>query len=108
MFAAVLSDLGRSRDWLPATAPKKADHFKVIFDNSPSEVIQYFFEDERKSLLSENLWEIGWYKLLGDPSPLTDAVTASRANEVRGFGLGKSPANKVTVSIIDSFKGNCF
>ena len=41
-------------------------------------------------------------------STSTDDVTASSANEVRGCGLGKSPTDEATVSIIDSFKGTCF
>ena len=104
-FAAKMGDLGG--DWLPATATKKSDHFEVVFDKSPSEVVQYFFEDEQKSLLSENLWEIGWYKLLKleDRSTSTDEPSA---NEVIGSDLGNSPIDEASVSIVHNFKGNCF
>ena len=60
-FVAKTDDIGG--EWHKATASKKGDHFEVIFDENPSIILQYYNSDEQKSLVSENLWAIGWYML---------------------------------------------
>ena len=57
-FAAKKPDL--MGNWFSATATKHADFFEVIYDDSTLEVPKVPF-DERESLLSENLWELGWF-----------------------------------------------
>ena len=58
-FAAKKPDL--MGNWFSATATKHADFFEVIYDDSTLEVQKVPFDDERESLLSENLWELGWF-----------------------------------------------
>ena len=52
--------------WKNATAVKRDGFFECIIDEDPSEPGALPFDDERTSLLSVDLWEIGWYSL--DPS----------------------------------------
>ena len=59
LFAAEMGDFG-GRLVAGHCNQERGPCFEVIFDNSTSEFIQYFFEDEKTSLLSDNLWEIGW------------------------------------------------
>ena len=58
-FAAKKPDL--MGNWFSATATKHADFFEVIDDDSSLEVQKLPFDDEREFLLSENLWELGWF-----------------------------------------------
>ena len=63
-FAAKTASL--DEDWKVAFATKKGDHFEVFFEENTEEKHIFKFEDETKSLLSANLWEMGWYSLLQD------------------------------------------
>ena len=50
-------------DWKLAFAAKKEDHFEFLWMKILKKD-RFKFDDEMKSLLSANLWEIGWYSLL--------------------------------------------
>ena len=49
--------------WENATAVKKDGFFECINDENPSKSASLPFDDEKTSLLSTNLWEMGWYSL---------------------------------------------
>ena len=49
-------------EWSDCKAVKQDDHFVVIFGPEFEDTRIIPFEDEECSLLSSNLWEIGWYR----------------------------------------------
>ena len=51
-------------NWNVAFATKKVDHFEVFFEKDPENKLIFNNDDESKSLLTSNLWEIGWYSLV--------------------------------------------
>ena len=90
-------------DWKLASATKKIDHFEVFFHNNPEVKLIYKFDDEVNSLLSANLWEMGWYSLLEDDAPEGDLGKEQSSEEEVIFGdviefKGKSfPGNNCTI-----------
>jgi hypothetical protein len=49
--------------WKNATAVKKDGFFQCIMDENGCEPASLPFDDEKTSLLSVNLWEMGWFSL---------------------------------------------
>ena len=97
-FVAKTDDIYRG-EWHKATASKKEDHFEVIFDENPSIILQYYNSDEQKSLVSENLWAIGWY-MLPDQA---DALSRQKDN-----GQGSVAVEDINHINRNNFEGKYF
>ena len=97
-FAAKTASL--DEDWKVAFATKKGDHFEVFFEENTEEKYIFKFEDETKSLLSANLWEMGWYSLLQD----------ERARDDCESDISKEKPREVSEKNCDAieFKGKSF
>ena len=67
-------------DWKLASATNKLDYFEVFSNDKPELKLIYKFDAEVKSLLSANLWEMGWYFLI--QHELRKAISGKR-NPVR-------------------------
>jgi hypothetical protein len=98
-FLAKKGDIGG--EWQNASATRKADHFAVVFESDPATICQYFFEDEQHSLLSKNLWELGWYKL---PESIMAVGSGSKESDITEIPRGEDPS-KFTIT---EFKGKSF
>ena len=61
-------------EWINCKSLKFEDHFLTYTESDDTLPSKVLFDDEEKSILSSNLWEIGWFRLI------PTAVEASSSN----------------------------
>ena len=91
-------------DWNLAFATKRAGHFEVFFDKDPENKLIFNNDDESKSLLSANLWEIGWYSLVEEHQNLTSLERIDISNEEKHV----TDTEMEEFSLLQEFKGRSF
>ena len=99
LFCAKMTDL--NGEWVEGIAEKKGEAFSVVLANNPDQAIIYNNDDEHKSLISDNLWTLGWYKLR-ETGP-TDATGNNCYNYDGVLAIDDS-----SVVLIKEFKGAFF
>ena len=63
-----------------AFVTKKVDRYKVFYEKDPENKLIFNNDGESKSLLTSNLWEIGWYSLVEENQHLPCSFKPMEAN----------------------------
>ena len=103
-FCAKSANLTDNWNATVAFATKKVDHFEVFFEKDPENKLIFNNDDESKSLLSSNLWEIGWYSLVEE----NQHMTSQKPTDISKEGNNFNDTEMEEVSMIRQFKGRSF
>ena len=87
-FAAKHKDLAGK--WFPATASKCDNFFEIKYDDPNLGTQNIYFDDEKESLVSENLWSKGWFGILQEEQNTASDRTVQSAYAFEGKSISLS------------------